>query len=155
MNWFCACCWTVLIVLAAPVARADVKLPAVIGDYMVLQQGIELPFWGWAEPGEQVSVSLAGKMLTTAAAADGRWVIHHLAIHKFGPVEVSIIGKNTIILKNVIVGEVWVCSGQSNMNGACWSLPGSRDEIAAATLPMIRLVFTSNARPLWNRRRGL
>lgn len=120
-------------------ARADVKLPAVIGDNMVLQQGAGLPFWGTAEPGEGVTVTLAGSSASTQADDKGNWKVELPPVTAAGPVEVAIKGKNEIALKNVIVGEVWVCSGQSNME---WPMSLARDaksEIAAAANPQIRL----------------
>ncbi len=133
-------CLVVVAALAAEgVARADIKLPSVIGDHMVLQYGHELPFWGWAEPGEQVSVTVASKTLMATAVADGRWFIRHPAVTKFGTIEVTIAGKNSITLKDVLVGDVWVCSGQSNMQWRVLESAGAKDEIAAAKLPSIRL----------------
>jgi sialate O-acetylesterase len=132
-------CLTVLVSLVAGgVATADVKLSAVIGDRMVLQLGQELPFWGWAESGETVSVTVAGKTASTTADADGRWSLRHPALSKSGPVEVTVAGKNTIVLKDVLVGDVWICSGQSNMQWRVLESSGSKEEIAAAALPGIR-----------------
>lgn len=139
MTWLRSVCLAVMIALATEVARAEVKLPAVIGDYMVLQQGMELPFWGWAEPGEQVSVTVAGKVIATTAAADGRWSLRHHSLSKFGPVDVLVSGKNVLTLKNVVVGDNWICSGQSNMEWRVLESTGSKEEIAAAKLPSIRL----------------
>lgn len=120
------------------VARADVKLPAVISDNMVLQLGHELPFWGWAEPGEQVTVTVAGKPVMTTTGAEGRWFVRHPAITKPGPLELTVAGKNSIVLKNVLAGDVWICSGQSNMQWRVLESTGSKDEIAAAKFPSIR-----------------
>jgi sialate O-acetylesterase len=130
---------TLAILAAAIDVRADVKLPSVISDHMVLQQGYELPFWGWAEPGEQVSVTVGGKSQTAATAGDGRWLVRVPAISKYGPVEVSIAGKNTITLKDVLVGDVWFCSGQSNMQWRVLESAGAKDEIPAAKFPSIRV----------------
>lgn len=127
------------VLLNAQVARADVKLPAVISDRMVIQQGIELPFWGWAEPGEQVTVTMAGKSVMAVAGADGRWAVRCPQISRFGAIEVTISGKNTIVVKDVLVGDVWICSGQSNMQWRVLESAGAKDEIAAAKLPLIRL----------------
>lgn len=132
-------CLAVVVLLAGDgVARADVKLPAVISDHMVLQQGHELPIWGWAEAGEQVSVTIAGKTVMATAGADGRWSVRCPAITRFGVVEVVIAGKNSIALKDVLVGDVWVCSGQSNMQWRVLESTGAKEEIAAAKLPSIR-----------------
>jgi len=131
---------TVLALFAAnSVGHADVKLPAIIGDNMVLQQGYELPFWGWAEAGEQVTVTVGGKPVMATAGADGRWALRAPAVSKLGPVEVVVAGKNSITLKNVIVGDVWICSGQSNMQWRLLESIGAKEEIAAAKFPSIRL----------------
>lgn len=133
-------CPTVLaLFMANSVAQADVKLPAIIGDNMVLQQGNELPFWGWAEPGEQVIVTVGGKPVMTTAGPDGRWSLRLPPISKFGAVDVTVAGKNAITLKNVIVGDVWICSGQSNMQWRVLESTGAKEEIAAAKFPSIRL----------------
>ena len=120
-------------------ARADVKLPAVIGDNMVLQQGTHLPFWGTAEPGEAVTVTIGGSSASAKADDKGNWKVELPAVSAAGPVAVAVKGNNEIALKNVIVGEVWVCSGQSNME---WPMSLTRDaksEIATAANPQIRL----------------
>ena len=96
--------------------RSDVKLPTIFGDHMVLQQGMPIPVWGVAQPGEQVTVSLAGKRTTTTTDDDGRWMV------KLDPLSAStaslvmeVSARNKLIFKNVLIGEVWVCAGQSNM----------------------------------------
>jgi sialate O-acetylesterase len=110
-------------------ARADVKLPALFSDNMVLQQGMNVPVWGWADEGEEVAVTFRGKTVKTKAQ-DGKWMVK-LPGHIAGGPEVLVIqGKNRIQLKNVLVGEVWVCSGQSNME---WPLSRSFESGADIT----------------------
>ncbi len=121
------------------IAFADVKLPAIIGDNMVLQQGAELPFWGWAEQGESVTVTVAGKTVSATTSADGRWFVRVPAVSKSGMVEVVIAGKNSLTLKNVLIGDVWICSGQSNMQWRVLESTGAKEEIPAAKHPTIRL----------------
>jgi sialate O-acetylesterase len=123
----------------AATANADVKMPAVFGDNMVLQQKTKAPIWGTADPGEEVTISLGSQKATTKADANGRWSVKVETPAAGGPVEVTVKGKNTITLKNVLVGEVWVCSGQSNMQ---WSVRASANpdkETAEAKFPKIRL----------------
>lgn len=133
-------CPTVLaLFILNSVAHADVKLPAIIGDNMVLQLGNELPFWGWAEAGEQVTVTVGGKPVMATAGADGRWALRVPPISKVGAIDVTVAGKNSIALKNVIVGDVWICSGQSNMQWRVLESTGAKEEIAAAKYPAIRL----------------
>ncbi len=138
----------VMLILTTGSARADVTLPAIIGDSMVLQLGHELPFWGWAEPGEDVTVTIspteAGdaqkpESATATANADGGWLVKLPARNKIGTVSVTISGKNSISLSNVLVGDVWLCSGQSNME---WPVNASQNhqvEIVESKFPSIRV----------------
>src|SRR2546422_9891572 len=91
---------------------ADVKLPALFSDNMVLQQNVRLPVWGWADEGEQVTVSFRN-IKATAIAKAGKWQVTIGSFKAGGPDQLAVSGKNTITLTNVMVGEVWVCSGQS------------------------------------------
>ena len=128
-----------LLVLVCAVARADVSLPAVFGDDMVLQRDIALPFWGTAEPGERVQVSIGNAAVAVMAGADGAWRVDLPAMQAGGPHKVEVRGANAVTFANVLVGDVWICSGQSNME---WPLAAARDaeaEIAAADHPTIRL----------------
>src|SRR5262245_21569378 len=127
-----------IIAFIAGNVRADVKLPALISDGMVLQQGMAVPLWGWADEGESVSVEFQNQKLT-ARTKDGKWVVRLKPLKACGPYTLTISGKNKIELKNVLVGEVWICGGQSNM---AWRLNQSDNaevEIAGAKYPMIRL----------------
>jgi sialate O-acetylesterase len=130
-----------VLVLAGAAAYADVKLPAIIADNMVLQQGVQTPIWGWADPGEKIQVRLgdsAGSYETTADK-NGTWAVKIGPLEQGKTLDLTIAAKNTINLKNVLAGEVWVCSGQSNMQ---WSVQRTNDaekEIAAADYPRIRL----------------
>lgn len=128
--------------LALPsMAKAELKLPAIIGDNMVLQQKQANPLWGWDAPGTAISVTFGTQTKTGTADASGKWTV------KLDPVPASaqpsslmIKGTSSKEVKNVLVGEVWICSGQSNMQ---WSVNSSTDadlEIAAAKYPNIRLI---------------
>ncbi len=133
-----------LVALFTTIASADVKLPAVFGDNMVMQREAEAPIWGWADPGEEVAVSTCWKATAnTRADANGKWSVNIKTPKAAGPHEVTIKGKNTIILKNVLLGEVWICSGQSNMQWAMTQTQNPKKDIAAANYPNIRL-FTVN-----------
>jgi len=119
---------------------ADVKLPAVIGDHMVLQQGVPVPIWGTADPGEEVTVSLNGQKKTATAGADGRWIVRFEPLKADdGPVEMMVAGKNRITVSDILVGEVWVCSGQSNMQWPVRLSKEAQKEMQAADYPRIRL----------------
>lgn len=122
-------------------ATADVSLNSMFGDHMVLQQGIRNKVWGKAEPGEAVAVTLGGQTHSTTAAADGTWHVMLDPVQDYGgPHTLTVKGRNTIAFDDVLIGEVWVCSGQSNMQ---WSVDQCADadlEKAAATFPGIRLI---------------
>ena len=96
------------------VAQADVKLPKVIASHMVLQQKLPIPIWGTADAGEEVTVSIGANSAQTKAGADGKWMVKLKELPAGGPHEVVIKGKNEIKLTDVLVGEVWVASGQSS-----------------------------------------
>ena len=140
------CC--AIVVLASAAARAAVKLPAVIGDNMVLQRGRPVPIWGWADKGEEVTVTIAGQKHATKAGDDGRWkvTLDKLAVGQ--PLEMTVEGSsgNKITLKNILVGEVWVCSGQSNMEMGVGGCNNAAKEIAAAKYPQIRLFTVEKAK---------
>ena len=125
--------------MAVP-SQADVRLPQIFGDHMVLQREQPIPVWGWADPGEEVSVKLGGEAVSVVAGDDGRWMVKLPAQEAGGPVELTVKGKNILTLTDVLVGEVWVCSGQSNME---WTVANSNDfesERAAANHPKIRCI---------------
>lgn len=140
-------CFTPLLLafLAAP-AFADVKLPAIISDNMVLQQDTPAGVWGWAEAGEKVTVKFAGKSAEAVADANGKWKVKLEGLVAGEPGEMTIAGKNTITLKNVVAGEVWIASGQSNMEFTVGGMKDKEAEIKAADFPMIRM-FTVKKNP--------
>jgi len=132
---------------AAGAARADVRLPALLADHMVLQRETEAALWGWAEPGETVSVrpSWSEVTATAVAGADGRWRLSVATPAAGGPHAITVTGANETVLSDVLIGEVWICSGQSNME---WPLSAAKDaqaELAAATHPRLRLFDVRNA----------
>jgi sialate O-acetylesterase len=140
------------LLLAAPLAHATVRLPALVGSHMVLQRGRPLPVWGWAAPGEKVSVTFRGKTYTASPPdASGRWQATLPATPAGGPYSITIKGQNTIDLTDVLVGDVWLASGQSNMQfkvkdpnpGGYQPVQNADQEIAAANWPNIRF-FTAN-----------
>ena len=96
-------------------ALAEVKLPALISDNMVLQQDLPANVWGWADAGEKVSVKFSDKSAEATANAKGKWSVKLTGLTSGAIGDLTIAGTNTLTIKNVAVGEVWVCSGQSNM----------------------------------------
>jgi sialate O-acetylesterase len=121
-------------------ARADVVLPYLIADHMVVQRGLPVHIWGMAEPGEAVSVAFRGAERRAAADALGRWSVSLPPGDAGGPFAMTIRGANTISLADVLVGDVWVASGQSNMEWPLARAANAQREIAAAKFPRIRLV---------------
>src|SRR5436190_19062710 len=95
--------------------RGAITLPNIIGDHMVLQRDIEAPIWGEAMPGEQITVTLGKQKKSVTADDKGKWMVKLDPLKSGGPFQITIAGSSTLILNNIWVGEVWVCSGQSNM----------------------------------------
>jgi sialate O-acetylesterase len=121
-------------------ALADVKLPKVIGSHMVLQCDRPLPIWGWADPGEEVTVKLDEAGASAKADAQGNWKVLLPAAKADGkPHGMTVSGKNKLELDDILVGEVWLGSGQSNMEMGIAACDRAKEEIAAANLPSIRL----------------
>jgi sialate O-acetylesterase len=123
------------------VAHGEVKVPSIIGSNMVLQQNHSVKLWGWANAGEKISVETCWteKPVTTTTGNNGEWLVTVDTPKAGGPYTVSIKGTNTITLENVMIGEVWVCSGQSNMQLAVNASNNHKEEIKAANYPNIRL----------------
>src|SRR5579862_899695 len=96
-------------------ACADVKLPSMFSDHMVIQGDVEVPIWGWADPGETVTVSVAGQTMKTTANGDGKWLVKLNPLDSVESLVLTVAGKNTVTVTDVVVGDVWLCSGQSNM----------------------------------------
>jgi len=119
-------------------ARAEVRLAAVFGDHMVLQRDMPVPVWGWAEPGEAVTVTFGGQTVRTDAGAAGQWMVRLAAMPaNTTPQDLVVQGSNTMTLGDILVGDVWLCSGQSNMEwglGACHA----PEDVRAANHPLIR-----------------
>ena len=131
-------------------AHAEVRLPNVIGSNMVLQRDMELTLWGWADPGEEVTVKLGASSAKSAANSRGEWKVKLPAQSAGGPHTVTIAGKNTIELTNVLVGEVWLASGQSNMEMPLFNTDTRvKNEIGSASYPKIRLFNVNASRIRW------
>ncbi|WP_439629571.1 sialate O-acetylesterase [Gemmata sp.] len=123
-------------------ARADVHLPALFADHAVLQRDRPLPVWGWADPGEKVSVKLGAGAGEAVAGKDGRWqvTLESQPVSK-AALTLTVAGKNTVVVRDVLLGDVWLCSGQSNMSislGGFLAAPGVKDDVAAADYPLVR-----------------
>jgi sialate O-acetylesterase len=131
-------------ILAASSVRADVTLAAIFSDHMVIQADHEVPVWGWADAGEEVTVAIGGQTKAAQADAKGKWLVRLDKVKPSDALTLTVKGKNTIQVQDVLVGEVWLCSGQSNM---AWTVSASNDferEKAAANLPKIRMFKESS-----------
>lgn len=127
------------VLMLPPVAWANVALPALFSDGMVLQRNAPVPVWGTADAGETVAVSLGLQKQTVVAGPDGKWMLRLAPMAAGGPFEITVSGKNTLKLQNVLIGEVWLASGQSNMELRLPRVTNAAREIAAANYPMIRM----------------
>jgi len=129
-----------LVVLPANISSADVKLPAVIDSHMVLQREMPVQVWGWADAGEEVSVTLGENVSKTTADDVGNWSVKLPALKATGKTySMTVQGKNTILLEDILIGDVWVGSGQSNMEWQLVNTHGAEEAIAAAEHSQIRL----------------
>ena len=117
---------------------SNVKLPKVLGDNMVLQRNKPINVWGWADAGEKVSVQFNKQSVSAKADKTGKWFLTLKPEAAGGPYQLTIKGKNSITLSNILVGEVWVCSGQSNMEWPLRAANHAEKEIKAANYSMIR-----------------
>lgn len=130
--------------LTATTLKSEVTLPNIFGDHMVLQRDQANLVWGKADAGENVTVTIHGQEHATAADADGNWRVRLDPMNVGGPHRLTVRGDNEVVFEDVLVGEVWICSGQSNMR---WSVSNSdhRDlEIHSANYPDIRLITLPN-----------
>jgi len=140
-NLFCA---SGIALFTASTLHADVKMPAIFGDHMVLQGEMKIPVWGMAEPDEAVTVTLGESTAKTKADEKGKW---HVALpsSKFTDKAqvLTVAGRNTLKFEDVLVGDVWVCSGQSNMEFTMKRAHNAATEIPKADDPLIRLFFVT------------
>lgn len=118
--------------------HADVKLPALFSDHAVLQRETSVPVWGWAGKGEEVTVSIAGQSQTTKAGDDGKWRVELKDLKADSPQTLTVKGSNTLTVNDVLIGEVWLGSGQSNMAMTVNRALDFEKEKAASNLPQVR-----------------
>jgi sialate O-acetylesterase len=137
----------VVFIIMFQLTEAKISLPEIFGDNMVLQRNTELHLWGWAKTGENVTVKAdwLDKEITVRAGNQGTWEVDLNTPEAGGPYTISLKGQNEIILGNILIGEVWLCSGQSNMEWSAQSgIVNGEEEIINANNPQIRL-FTVNS----------
>ncbi len=141
MHKLSALLTTALSLIFSPALRAELKLPAIISDHMVLQQKQANPIWGWDTPGTKITVHFAGQEKTTETSADGRWTVKlDAAPASAQPQTLAITGTSKREIQDVLVGEVWMCSGQSNMGFSLNEAWNGDIEAAASKLPNLRLI---------------
>lgn len=154
-RWQSMRCLAVVVTLfaVATPARANVKLPNIFTDHMVLQQAQKNKVWGLADAGEEVTVSIDKQTQKTTAGSDGKWSVMLDQLGVGGPYDLTIKGKNEIKITDVLVGEVWICSGQSNMQ---WTVNQANDpdlEKVSAKYPKIRMINfpqTGSQEEIWS-----
>ena len=124
---------------AQDTAAAMPFISPMFSDNMVLQRGMPVTVWGWTQAGKTVSVEISGKKATATADAQGKWVAKLPALRVGGPYTLTLSGPQDMTLKNILVGDVWVCSGQSNMEMGIGNVNNAKEEMASADFPQIRL----------------
>jgi sialate O-acetylesterase len=147
MNRPVAAFFAVLLLILSTAARGEVKVPAIFGDHMVLQRGMKIPIWGTADAGEKVTVKLANQERATTADEHGKWRVTLDPVAANGSLVVTIAGTNTITLHDVLVGEVWLASGQSNMSFELRNAANGTDAVRQADQPTMRLFTVDRTYP--------
>jgi sialate O-acetylesterase len=130
-----------LVVISWYTSNANITLPAVLNDNMVLQQQSNVKLWGWSDAAEKIFITTSWNNKTDSTKGDGnaKWVLSIKTPSAGGPYTITIKGNNTIVLHNVLIGEVWICSGQSNMEmNYYWGLPQMKEDFPTALNPNIR-----------------
>jgi sialate O-acetylesterase len=147
LVFFVQSCLGALSLFALPAAvRADVRLAAPFGDNAVLQRDRPVAVWGEADPGEKVAVLLGARTAATTAGADGRWLVRLDPLPASAePAALVVTGKNQVVLQNILVGDVWLCAGQSNMEWNVARADNAAAELAAAGHPGIRFIKIDRA----------
>ncbi|MGJ8679639.1 sialate O-acetylesterase [Paraglaciecola sp.] len=129
----------------APIAKADLVLPSLFSDHMVLQRDKPVLFWGTTDPKQTVTVSIQGQKVSTQADSAGNWEVHFPATAKGGPFKVSILADDSVQLNDVYFGDVWIAGGQSNMEWKLgWQVNNFEQELLDANYPAIRFFDVPN-----------
>ena len=128
------------VLMSVSLVSADVRMPSILSDGMVLQRGRPIPVWGWAEPNESVAVTMADQSASTVADGQGKWSLELGEVPAGGPYVMTIKGRNTLVLSDVLVGDVWLCAGQSNMQRGLNLTEVGSYAIAHADRPRLRLM---------------
>jgi sialate O-acetylesterase len=129
----------ILAILFSVPLKGVVRLPAIFSDHMVVQDGLPVKVWGWASPGESIEIKFSGQKLGLRANNVGQWNAEFKPAEGKGPHQMVFTGRNRLTIRDILVGEVWICSGQSNMEWPMTRTQNSAQEIAGAELPGVRL----------------
>lgn len=127
-----------ILLIFSTISMANVRMPLIFSDGMVLQRNKAIPVWGFADANESIEIHFNKQIKKTQADKDGKWTVNLNAEKAGGPFELIIIGKNKVTIKDVLVGEVWICSGQSNMEFQVYKTMNVEKEINDSDYPMIR-----------------
>lgn len=127
-----------ILLIFSTISMANVRMPLIFSDGMVLQRNKQIPVWGFADANESVEIHFNKQIKKTQADKNGNWTMNLNAEKAGGPFELIVIGKNKVTIKNVLVGEVWICSGQSNMEFQVYKTMNAEKEINDSDYPMIR-----------------
>ena len=128
-----------MLAISVATARAEVKLPHLISDHAIFQRDMPVRVWGWAAAGENVRVSIAGKAATATTDRHGNWQVELPAIAAGGPYDLTVDGKNHLVVHDILVGEVWIAAGQSNMEYILVKSTGGDAAVRQADFPRMRL----------------
>lgn len=142
--------WLVVLLMLSVHAQAEVRLPSIIGDHMVLQQKSTVQLWGWAAPAEEITVTVSwdpAKTYKVKSSSGSKWQLSVVTPTAGGPYTIQFKGwGDPLVVTDVLIGEVWVCSGQSNMEwGGSQQLPQSLEEAPRANNPKIRFFYVPKA----------
>jgi sialate O-acetylesterase len=127
-----------LLLIWSSVSQAEVRLAPIFGDHMVMQRHQPIPVWGWADPGEMVRLELSQQRTQTQADSQGRWRVVFAAEQAGGSFQLSVTGSNTVVINDILIGEVWLAGGQSNMEWSVAQSGNAAAEIEQSNWPQIR-----------------
>lgn len=130
---------SLLLILGGLRASANIHLPRLVGDNMVLQRDQPIRLWGWADKGEKIRIRFQGGSYSAQAGPNGKWQLTLPALPAGGPYEMTLQGKNQLVLRNILIGDVWICGGQSNMEWVMQNVKNAEWELSQAHYPQIRL----------------
>ncbi|MES2202023.1 MAG: sialate O-acetylesterase, partial [candidate division FCPU426 bacterium] len=144
-NPFTALGLGLAMILSSSTWASELQLPAILSDHMVVQQGVPLRLWGQDRPGQEITAGISGHSAKTKADPSGHWTLTLPALQAGGPYDLSIQGSETRVITDVLVGEVWLGSGQSNMEFAMRATSDQAQEIPKSANPKIRLFTVERA----------